>query len=284
MGAAAAVSPGTLHVVATPLGNLQDLTARAATVLRAVPVVAAEDTRHTRRLLSHLDAHPRLVSVHAHVDPARLRHVVDLLLGGEDVALVSDAGTPAVSDPGASLVRLAREAGVRVVPVPGPSAVAAALSAAGLPADRFLFLGFLPRRGPERRALLARAASEPWTVVLYEAANRLAALLGELAAAGDGGRRAVVAREVTKVHEEFREGSVAELAAHYAARPPLGEVTLLLAGATAPPPAPQPEVVAAKARALLAEGLSRKDVVRRLTESTGLARNDVYRLVTDLDV
>jgi 16S rRNA (cytidine1402-2'-O)-methyltransferase len=277
------VSPGTLYVVATPLGNLQDLTARAVAVLRAVPVVAAEDTRHTRRLLAHLEAHPRLVSVHAHVDPARLRQVVDLLLAGEDVALVSDAGTPAVSDPGAALARLAREAGVRVVPVPGPSAVAAALSAAGLPADRFLFLGFLPRRGPERRALLARAAAEPWTVVLYEAANRLAALLGELAADGDGTRRAVVAREVTKIHEEFREGSVAELAAHYAAHPPLGEVTLLLAGAAAAAPAPDPGAVAAEARALLAEGMSRKDVIRRLTESTGLSRNDVYRLVTDLE-
>ncbi len=283
MGTAAPVSPGTLYIVATPLGNLQDLTARAAAVLRAVPVVAAEDTRHTRRLLAHLEAHPRLVSVHAHVDPARLRQVVDLLVAGEDVALVSDAGTPAVSDPGAALARLAREAGVRVVPVPGPSAVAAALSAAGLPADRFLFLGFLPRRGPERRALLARAAAEPWTVVLYEAANRLAALLGELAAAGDGARRAVVAREVTKIHEEFREGSVAELAAHYEAHPPLGEVTLLLTGAAAATPGPEPGAVAAEARALLAGGLSRKDVVRRLTESTGLPRNEVYRLVTDLD-
>ncbi len=283
MGTAAPVSPGTLYVVATPLGNLQDLTARAVAVLRAVPVVAAEDTRHTRRLLSHLEAHPRLVSVHAHVDPARLRQVVDLLVAGEDVALVSDAGTPAVSDPGAALARLAREAGVRVVPVPGPSAVAAALSAAGLPADRFLFLGFLPRRGPERRALLARAATEPWTVVLYEAANRLAALLGELAAAGDAARRAVVAREVTKVHEEFREGSLAELAEHYEAHPPLGEVTLLLAGAPASAPAPEPATVAAEARALLADGMSRKDVIRRLTESTGLPRNDVYRLVTDLD-
>lgn len=283
MGTAAPVSPGTLYVVATPLGNLQDLTARAVAVLRAVPVVAAEDTRHTRRLLAHLEAHPRLVSVHAHVDPARLRQVVDLLVAGEDVALVSDAGTPAVSDPGAALARLAREAGVRVVPVPGPSAVAAALSAGGLPADRFLFLGFLPRRGPERRALLARATTEPWTVVLYEAANRLAALLGELAAAGDGTRRAVVAREVTKLHEEFREGSLAELAGHYEAHPPLGEVTLLLAGAPAPAPAPEPGAVAAEARALLAEGMSRKDVIRRLTESTGLPRNDVYRLVTDLD-
>lgn len=283
MGTAAAVSPGTLYVVATPLGNLQDLTTRAVAVLRAVPVVAAEDTRHTRRLLAHLDAHPRLVSVHAHAEPARLRQVVALLLGGADVALVSDAGTPAVSDPGASLVRLAREAGIRVVPVPGPSAVAAALSAAGLPADRFLFLGFLPRRGAERRALIARASAEPWTVVLYEAPNRLAALLAELAAAGNAGRPAVVAREVTKLHEEFREGTVVELAAHYEAHPPLGEVTLLLAGVTAGAPGPEPAAVATEARRLLAEGMSRKDVIRRLTESTGRPRNEVYRLVTDLD-
>lgn len=277
------MSAGTLYVVATPLGNLQDLTARAATVLRTVPVVAAEDTRHSRRLLAHLDAHPRLVSVHAHAEPERLRQVVALLLEGTDVALVSDAGTPAVSDPGASLARLAREAGVKVVPVPGPSAVAAALSAAGLPADRFLFLGFLPRKGPERRALLARAAAEPWTVVLYEAPNRLAALLAELAAAGQAGRRAVVAREVTKLHEEFREGSVADLAAHYAAHPPLGEVTLLLAGAS-PGEAPVAGAdLAAEARTLLAAGMSRKDVIRRLTESTGLPRNEVYRMITDLD-
>ncbi len=283
MGAAPAVSPGTLFVVATPLGNLQDLTARAASVLRAVPVVAAEDTRHTRRLLAHLDAHPRLVSVHAHAEPERLRQVVGLLAGGQDVALVSDAGTPAVSDPGAELVRLARAAGVRVVPVPGPSAVAAALSAAGLPADRYLFLGFLPRKGPERRALLGRAASEPWTVVLYEAANRLAPLLAELADAGQGGRRAVVARELTKVHEEFRDGSVAALAAHYAASPPLGEVTLLLAGADPEERRPAPAQLAGLARALLAGGMSRKDAVRRLTETTGLPRNEVYQLVTELD-
>lgn len=283
MVAAPPVSPGTLFVVATPLGNLQDLTARAAAVLRAAPVVAAEDTRHTRRLLSHLDAHPRMLSVHAHADPARLRQVVALLLDGQDVALVSDAGTPAVSDPGAALVRLAREAGVVVVPVPGPSAVTAALSAAGMPADRFLFLGFLPRKGAERRALLARASSEPWAVVLHEAPNRLAGLLTDLASAGTPGRKAVVARELTKIHEELRAGTVADLAAHYDAHPPLGEVTVVLEGVA--PGAARVDVGAleSRARALLADGLSRKDVVTRLTESTGLPRNEVYRLVTDLN-
>lgn len=273
----------TLYVVATPLGNLQDLTHRAAEVLRTVHLVAAEDTRHTRRLLSHLDAHPQMVSVHAHADPGRLESVIRRLQAGENVALVSDAGTPAVSDPGAELVRLAREAGIRVVPVPGPSAVAAALSASGLPADRFTFLGFLPRSGGDRRRLLERVAGEPWTIVLYEAPGRLADLLGALAEACGRERRAVVARELTKVHEEFREGSLADLAAHYTANEPLGEVTVLVEGAPAVEPVLDIEGIQEEARRLLAGGLSRKDAIRRLTESRGLRRNEVYRLVMELE-
>ena len=273
----------TLYVVATPLGNLQDLTRRAADVLRTVPVVAAEDTRHTRRLLAHLDAHPQLVSVHAHAGAARLDAVVRRLLAGEDVALVSDAGTPAVSDPGAELVRLARAAGISVVPVPGPSAVAAALSASGLSADRFVFLGFLPRTGSDRRRLLERVAAEPWTVVLYEAPGRLAALLGALAEACGGDRRAVVARELTKLHEEIREGTLQDLAVYYSANEPLGEVTVLVAGAPPAEPVLDVEGLRDEARRLLAGGLSRKDAIRRLTESRGLRRNEVYRLVMDLE-
>lgn len=273
----------TLYVVATPLGNLQDLTHRAAEVLRTVHLVAAEDTRHTRRLLSHLDAHPQMVSVHAHADPGRLESVIRRLQAGENVALVSDAGTPAVSDPGAELVRLAREAGIRVVPVPGPSAVAAALSASGLPADRFTFLGFLPRSGGDRRRLLERVAGEPWTIVLYEAPGRLADLLGALAEACGRERRAVVARELTKVHEEIREGSLADLAAHYTVNEPLGEVTVLVEGAPAVEPVVDIEGIQEEARRLLAGGLSRKDAIRRLTESRGLRRNEVYRLVMELE-
>lgn len=273
----------TLYVVATPLGNLQDLTHRAAEVLRTVHLVAAEDTRHTRRLLSHLDAHPQMVSVHAHADPGRLESVIRRLQAGENVALVSDAGTPAVSDPGAELVRLARKAGIRVVPVPGPSAVAAALSASGLPADRFTFLGFLPRSGGDRRRLLERVAGEPWTIVLYEAPGRLADLLGALAEACGRERRAVGARELTKVHEEIREGSLADLAAHYTVNEPLGEVTVLVEGAPAVEPVVDIEGIQEEARRLLAGGLSRKDAIRRLTESRGLRRNEVYRLVMELE-
>src|SRR5215207_7604351 len=157
--------PGTLYVVATPLGNLGDLSHRAAEVLLTVPVVAAEDTRRTRGLLTHLGARPTLLSFHAHSADHRTKSLLDILLSGRDIAMVSDAGTPTVSDPGAELVSLARAGGFPVVPVPGPSAVAAALSASGLTGDRYLFLGFMPRKGRERTRLLTRAATEEWSVV-----------------------------------------------------------------------------------------------------------------------
>src|SRR4051812_21064282 len=202
----------TLYVVATPLGNLGDLSPRAAELLRRVPVVAAEDTRRTRGLLSHLGASPTLLSFHAHSGERRLDAVLDILRDGRDVALVSDAGTPGVSDPGADLVAAARAGGIAVIPIPGPSAVATALSAAGFPADRYLFLGFLPRKGGERARLLARAAVEEWSVVLFEAPGRLGALLQDLARLTGPERQAAVARELTKLHEEFRSGTLADLA------------------------------------------------------------------------
>ena len=173
--------PGTLYVVATPLGNLGDLSARGAEVLRTVSVVAAEDTRRTRGLLAHLGARPQLLSYHAHSDRKRLEALLGILRDGRDVALVSDAGTPAVSDPGTDLVAAARTASIAVVPIPGPSAVATALSATGFKGDRYLFLGFVPRKGGERARLLARAAQEEWSVVFFEAPTRLADLLADLA-------------------------------------------------------------------------------------------------------
>ncbi len=277
------VAPGTLYVVATPLGHLGDLTTRAAEVLRAVDVVAAEDTRRSRTLLQHIGATPRMLSVHAHTEAAQAEPVLALLQAGQSVALVTDAGTPGVSDPGARLVAAVRAAGCAVVPIPGASAVATALSASGLPADRYLFLGFPARKGRERQEELARAASESWTVVFYEAPNRLVALLQDLAAVCGGERRAVVARELTKMHEELRGGSLAELAEWYEAHPPKGEITLLLAGASAEvAPAVDAAALRAEAAALLAGGLTRKDVVRKLTESSGLGRNEVYRLVMEL--
>jgi 16S rRNA (cytidine1402-2'-O)-methyltransferase len=277
------VKTGTLFVVATPLGNLSDLTPRAADVLRAVAVVAAEDTRRTRGLLSHLGASPRLLSFHAHSGEGRLETLRDILGGGRDVALVSDAGTPVVSDPGFDLVGAVRAAGYAVVPIPGASAVATALSVSGFPADRYLFLGFIPRKGAERQRLLARAAAEEWPVVLFEAPPRLRALLEDLKSVAGAERQATVARELTKIHEEIRSGSLAQLAAHFAGAEPRGEITVVIAGTGLAPAEPDRSGEApALAAELLAEGLTRRDVVEALTTRLGLARNDAYRLVTEL--
>jgi 16S rRNA (cytidine1402-2'-O)-methyltransferase len=275
--------PGILYVVATPLGNLGDLSERGMEVLRTVPVVAAEDTRRTRGLLSHLGVSPRLLSYHAHSEEPRLEVLLEILHDGRDVALVSDAGTPVVSDPGTDLVAAARASGITVVPIPGPSAVATALSAAGLKGDRYLFLGFIPRKGSERARLIARAAAEEWSVVFFEAPPRLADLLEDLARAAGGTRRVVVARELTKLHEEFRAGTLAELAGYYSEHPPRGEITIVLEGTGAPaePPDRTGEAVE-QATLLLAEGLTRREVVRRISETLGLPRNDAYRLVMEL--
>lgn len=277
------MAPGTLYIVATPLGNLGDLSVRAAEILRTVPVVAAEDTRRTRGLLTHLGTTPTLLSLHAHSPTQRTRSLLEILHSGRDVALVSDAGTPIVSDPGADLVAAARAAGVTVVPVPGPSAVAAALSASGLTGDRYLFLGFIPRKGRERSRLLQRAAAETWSVVFYEAPPRLVSLLEDLLPLTGPDRIVVVARELTKMHEEIRRGSIAELVDFYTDNPPRGELTVILQGTGLPLEQPdRTEDAVEHASSLLAEGLSRKEVVRRLTESLGLPRNEAYKLVMEL--
>jgi 16S rRNA (cytidine1402-2'-O)-methyltransferase len=274
--------PGTLYVLATPIGNLQDLSPRAAAVLRSVDVVASEDTRRTGILLSHVGAQPRLLSFHAHSGQRRTTTLLELLAEGRDVALVTDAGTPGVSDPGSDLVAAARAAGSTVVPVPGASAVAAALSASGLPADRYLFLGFVPRKGADRARLLARAAAEEWSVVLFEAPGRIGALLRDLAALAPG-RPAVVARELTKIHEEFRTGSVEELGDYYSSTETKGEITVLLAGTGMPPEPPdRSEEARALARSLLSEGSTRREASRRLVVELGLPRNEAYRLVMEL--
>ena len=273
---------GTLFVVATPLGNLGDLSARASEVLCSVAVVAAEDTRRTRRLLNHLDASPRLISLPAFAEVEKAGRILALLEQGTDVGFVTDAGTPGVSDPGTTLVALAKERGLTVVPVPGPSAVVAALSASGLPADRYLFLGFLPRKGTARRKLIQTVAESPWTVVLYESPNRLESLLADLSTALGEDRRATVARELTKLHEEIRLGSLAELLAYYAESGVKGEVTVVVAGAPQPKAEADRDEVARVAADLAAQGLTTKEIVRQLTESHGISRNEGYRLVTRL--
>src|SRR5438094_7816006 len=248
---------GTLYVVATPLGNLDDLSPRAALTLKQAAAVAAEDTRHTKTLLVHVGSDAELVSFHAHSPDSALRRILHLLGTGKDVALVTDAGTPTVSDPGAVLVAAARQRDVPVVTIPGPTAVAAALAVSGLPADRYLFLGFLPRKGSERRRLLEMVAKSEWTVVLFEAPQRTAELLTDLAAACGGERRAAVARELTKVFEETRAGTLTELAGYYAQAPARGEVTVVVAGTGKPAredPPPNPE---ARARTPPPQGLHR---------------------------
>lgn len=274
--------PGTLYVVATPLGNLSDLSPRAAETLRRVTVVAAEDTRHSKPLLVHAGSTAELLSFHAHSSDGDLRRLLDLLGTGKDVALITDAGTPGVSDPGARLVAAARERDYPVATIPGPTAVAAALSVSGLSADRYSFLGFLPRKGGDRRRLLDQIAQSEWTVVVFEAPTRAAELLADLAVACGPQRQAVVARELTKVFEESRGGTLGDLAGYYAAAPVRGEVTIVIAGSGKPADAAPPPDVEERARALLVEGLSRKDAAGRLAEETGISRNTAYRIVNEL--
>ena len=278
------MAAGILYVVATPLGNLGDLSPRAAETLRTVHTVAAEDTRYTLGLLASIDAHPKLVSYHAHSSPKRVESLLALLAEGRDVALVTDAGTPAISDPGVELVAAARTAGIRVVPIAGPSAVAAALSASGLVGDRYLFLGFLPRKGTSRRRLLERAAGEPWSIVFYEAPGRLAELLDDLMVLCGAERHVVVARELTKLHEEIRDGTLSALHTYYREHSPLGEVTVVLSGQSADDASDivvdEAEVAAAIGERLNA-GDSRKDVVRMVTARFGLPRNEAYRRVVE---
>ena len=273
----------TLYVVATPLGNLADLSPRAADCLRQVAVVAAEDTRRTRGLLTHLGATPQLLSFHAHSTPRRTERLLEILQSGRDVALVTDAGTPGVSDPGAELAAVARAQGFGVVPIPGASAVTTALSGSGLPADRYLFLGFVPRKGGERARMLARAAAEEWSVVFFESPARLAALLADLRTVAGPDRTAVVARELTKIHEEFRGGTLAELADYYSTQEARGEVTLVLAGTGMAPPLPdRSDEARALAVRLLGEGVSRRQAARQVATEIGLPRNEAYRLVMEL--
>jgi 16S rRNA (cytidine1402-2'-O)-methyltransferase len=273
---------GTLYVVATPLGNLGDLSPRAADTLKRVAVVAAEDTRHSKPLLVHAGSHAELISFHEHSSVRALERILRILTDGRDVALITDAGTPAISDPGVALVAAARERGIQVVTIPGPNAVAASVAVSGIGADRFLFLGFLPRKGSDRRRFLLTAAQSEWTVVIFEAPNRVTQLLADLVEVCGPERQAAVSRELTKVFEETRAGTLQELSEYYAETPVRGEVTVVLSGTgkeyvEEPPPDPSE-----RARALLAEGLSRKDVVERLAEETGISRNTAYRLVNEL--
>lgn len=271
------IEGGVLYVVATPIGNLGDLSSRALDALRAAGTVAAEDTRHSGALLAHFGIRARLLSLHEHNEEARVSELVQRLAAGESIALVSDAGTPLVSDPGYRLVTAVRAAGFRVSPIPGPCAAIAALSVAGLPTDRFVFEGFLPARSAARRERLAGLADEPRTIVFYESAHRIAASLADMAAVLGAAREAVVARELTKLHEEVRDGTLEALAAWAAddenAR--RGEIVVVVRGA------PEPErggldVQARRVLEVLLAELPVKQAARLAADITGEAKNALY--------
>jgi 16S rRNA (cytidine1402-2'-O)-methyltransferase len=274
---------GTLTVVATSLGNAADLTPRAAAVLREADVIVAEDTRSARQLLLAIGsaAPPRILSCFDANEGARAAEVAALLADGARVALISEAGTPLVSDPGYRIVTAAIAAGARVVPVPGPSALLAALVAAGLPTDKFLFLGFPPRKPGPRRRLFESVRALPFTLVLYESPMRVGATLADMAAALGAERPACVARELTKPHEEVIRDGLGALAARYAEQRPLGEVTLVVGGADAGAEAEKmdDDELIERARRLIAEGQSTRDAARVLAELTGRPRRDVYNLI-----
>jgi 16S rRNA (cytidine1402-2'-O)-methyltransferase len=268
--------PGTLHLVSTPIGNMSDLSARAVETLGAVAAVLAEDTRHSRPLLERHGIATPLLAHHEHNEAKTTPLLVARLAAGESLALISDAGTPLLSDPGARLVRAAIDAGIAVSPVPGASALLAALVGSGLSADRFTFFGFLARKGRERTAAIAEIAALTHTAVVYEAPARVGDTLAALAAAGAGERHAVVARELTKQFEEFRRGTVRSLAESYQEAPPRGEIVLVVEGATAAEP--DETVLRGRARELRAQGLSAREVARVLTEESRAPRNLAYRL------
>jgi 16S rRNA (cytidine1402-2'-O)-methyltransferase len=275
------MTAGRIVLVATPIGNLADLSPRAAATLSGADLVCCEDTRHTRKLLSAAGIRARqLVAVHQHNEASLSRRVVEQALEGATVAVVSDAGTPGISDPGERLVAAALEAGVTVEVVPGPSALIAALVSSGLPSGRFCFEGFLPRRGSERSARLSLIASEVRTVVLYEAPHRVARTLSDLVDCCGADRRIALARELTKLHEEVWRGTVAEAVDMVGIRPARGEWVLVLAGAQAP--AVDDDRILAALRERMAAGSDRRSAVRAVADELDLGRRRVYQLALGL--
>ena len=270
---------GTLYLVATPIGNLADITQRALQVLRDVDLIACEDTRHTRKLLQHYAIDTKTVSYHEHNEQQRAAELIELLKQGSNVALVSDAGTPAISDPGFRLVRAAADSGIAVTPLPGPTALIAALVAAGLPTDEFFFGGFLPARSGARRARLNELRAVPGTLIFYEAPHRLGASLKD-AYEVLGEREAVVARELTKLHEEIRRGRLSELSEHYSTTEARGEIVLLIDRTVldeAVSEGARSKSVAALVAQFEAAGLDHRAALKKAARELQLSRAEAYR-------
>ena len=281
------VGTGTLYLCATPIGNLGDMTFRAVETLKKVSLIAAEDTRHTRKLTSHFDIHVPLTSYHEHNKQTKGPELVAKLLAGQDIALVSDAGLPGISDPGEELTQLAVQAGITVIPIPGACAALTALMASGLSTRGFLFAGFLPKATAARRIRLQALRSYPETLVFYESPHQLQKTLGELQTVL-GDRQAVIGRELTKIHEEFYRALLSELAASFRQNPPRGEFVILVAGsdgetelAENSPIQRTDESIRQEVERRVAAGENKKDAIRMIASQWGLSRRRVYQLALE---
>ncbi len=274
--------PGTLYVVATPIGNLEDITFRAVRILQTVDLIAAEDTRHTGRLLQHFQIKTPQISYHEHNRHNRIPELLEYLGNGKAIALVSDAGMPGISDPGYELVKGCIEARITVVPIPGASAVITALSAAGLPTDRFVFEGFLPTKDKQRRERLESVQTESRTLIFYESPHRLRETLQDLAEVLGGDRQIVLGRELTKLYEEFWRGTIAEAVIHYKEHQPQGEYTLVLAGN--PPSKPQltEEEIRVELQKIMDRGISISQASRELAKLIPVSRRELYQIALSM--
>ena len=276
--------PGTLYIVATPIGNLEDMTFRAVRILQAVDMIAAEDTRHTGKLLQHFQVRTPQISYYEHNSNSRIPELLEYLQYGKAIALVSDAGMPGISDPGYELIKACIDNNITVVPIPGASAVITALSAAGLPTDRFIFDGFLPAKSQRRKEYLTSLQGESRTLVFYESPHRLRETLADLAEILGSDRSLVIARELTKLYEEFWRGTIGEGIANYQEKEPQGEYTLLVAGTSSNKPQLTETELKNELLSMLKQGISRSQASREIAKDTGLPRRYLYQLALTIEM
>lgn len=272
------VKPGTLYIVGTPIGNLEDMTFRAVRILQNVDLIAAEDTRHTGKLLQHFQVKTPQISYHDHNRCQRLGELLEKLHQGNAIALVTDAGMPGISDPGYELVKACAEENINIIPIPGVSASITGLSVSGLPTDRFIFEGFLPTKAKERQAKLEEFTRESRTIILYEAPHRVRQTLQDFVESFGSEREIVLARELTKLHEEIWRGTLANAILYYQDKEPKGEYTIILGGVAETPLVLSEDALKAELQELLKQGLTRSQATRQLSQQTSLPRRQLYQL------
>ncbi|TAE59448.1 MAG: 16S rRNA (cytidine(1402)-2'-O)-methyltransferase [Nostocales cyanobacterium] len=276
--------PGTLYIVGTPIGNLEDMTFRAVRILQSVDMIAAEDTRHTGKLLQHFQIKTPQISYHEHNRNSRIPEIIEQLKYGKAIALVSDAGMPGISDPGYELIKNCVDTGIDIVPIPSATAAITALSASGLPTNRFIFDGFLPAKSQQRQEYLETLLTETRTLVFYESPHRLRETLQDLGDILGGDRQIVIARELTKLYEEFWRGRIEEAIAHYQQKEPQGEYTLLVAGTEPSQPQITEAELKAELLAMMKQGISRSQASRQLAKEISISRNKLYQLALTIEL